>query len=477
MADPIPLPIGTYRLPAPEASARRLVNLFAALAPPERFRGQPVHLIRAPGIRSWGDTAQSECRGGVMMGGVLYVVAGANLYSVNAAGVTTQVPGAAITGSGPVRMEKNGAVPPKLFITPGNGAGFSSDGATVVAEASVVFTSGAGCADVSFLDQFLIFRRIGTDQIINSGLNAITFDALDVTSIDGAPDKLVGMIVDNREIILAGEDSSERWYNAAKPTGSPFGRSPGGFYNVGCAAGATLVSQDNAPVMVAKDKTIRRLGNVWQRVSHDGIDGELQRFAQLSDGYAIPYSQEGHLFVAFTFPNAGRTFVIDYNTGEWHERESRIGTVSIGRWRPTFVIDAYGMQIAGDSQSGKLGILDPDTHEEWGEPQVVSWTYQPVYSQRMKASHRRLEIGIAAGRGTVTGQGSNPLLTLHVSDDGGNTYRARPVKELGKLGEYRKRVQYWGLGESRMRNYRCDVSDPIRLFVVDTLLEGDGVRL
>lgn len=472
----IPLPIGTYRLPTPEASGRRLVNLYAAVAPPDRPRNKPAHLIRAPGVRSWADTAQMEGRGGCMMAGLLYVVSGANLYSVTQNGIVTQIPGDPITGNGPVRIEKNGATPPILCITPNNGDGFTSNGSTVVQSADPVFTSGQGGADVSFVDQYFVFRRRGKAEIFNSGLNAFTFDALDVTTADGAPDNLVGLIVNNREIIAAGETSVERWYNAARPTGSPFARSPGGFYEIGCGAGLSLANQDNSVAMLANDKTFRRLSGAWDRISHDGIDSELQRFGMVSDCYAIPYRQEGHHFIAWTFPNAGRTLVIDYNTGEWHERESRIGTVSLGRWRPSFIVDAYGYQIVGDSVSGKLGILDPDTHEEWGEPQVVEWTYQPIYAERAKASHKRLEIGVSAGQGTVVGQGSNPLLTLYVSDTGGMTWRARPVKELGRLGEYTKRVKYENLGESRARSYRCQVSDPIRLFVLDTLLDVDGAR-
>lgn len=475
MPDNVPLPIGSYRLPVPEASGRVLTNLFAAVTPPDKPRNQPVHLIRAPGIAPFGDTAQSETRGAVMMGGVLYVVAGANLYSVSSIGTCTQVAGVPITGSGPVRVAANAAG--HLVVTPGNGDGFSSDGVSVIAFADPDFASGAGGADVDFIDQYLVFRRRGTAQIFNTGLNDLTIDPVDVTTADGAPDNLVGLLVNNREIILPGETSTERWYNAANTTGSPFSRSPSGFYQIGCGAGGSLANQDNAPAMLANDKTFRRLNAVWERISHDGIDSIVHRFAQISDCYAIPYQQEGHAFIAWTFPNAGRTFVLDFNTKEWHERESRIATVSIGRWRPVFCIDAFGKQIVGDSQSGKLGILDPDIHEEWGEPQVVSWTYQPIIAQGQRASHRRLEIGIASGRGTTSGQGVNPLLTLHVSDDGGNTYPlTKATKSLGVLGDYRKRIQYNNLGESRARGYRAEVSDPIRLFILDTLMDVDGAR-
>jgi len=475
MGNNIPLPMGSYRLPVPEASCRRLVNVFPIASPPDKPSRDPVTLVRAPGIRAWGDTSQPEVRGGVVMNGTLYVVAGAKVYSVASNGTVTALSGANVSGNGVCRVQTNGT---SIVITPGDGTMYTTDGTLVSQSADPVIVSGAGVADVDFLDQYFVLRRRNTAQLINSGLNALTFNALDVTTIDGAPDKLTGLLVNNREIILPGESSTERWYNAANPTGSPFSRSPQGFYqNLGCAAGASIANQDNAPSMLANDRTIRRLGSVWQKISHDGIDGEVARFGVVSDCIAIPFTHEGHLFTAWTFPNAGRTFVMDFNTGEWHERESRINTASIGRWRPSMIIEAYGMQIVGDSMSGKLGILDPDTHEEWGEPQTVRWTYQPLYSERERASFRRLELGIGAGRGTATGQGSNPLLTLFISNDGGNTFPlVRPVKELGKLGEYRRRVQYHNLGESRARVFACEVSDPIRLFAIDTLYDADGVR-
>jgi hypothetical protein len=202
----------------------------------------------------------------------------------------------------------------------------------------------------------------------------------------------------------------------------------------------------------------------------------LQRFTQVSDCYAMPYQQEGHHFIAWTFPNAGRTLVLDLNTQEWAERESRIGTVSIGRWRPAFIIEAYGKQIVGDSQSGKLGILDPNTHEEWGEPQVVEFTFQPIYASGKSATHRSFELGVASGQGTATGQGSNPLCTLYVSDDGGNTFRAKQTRELGRLGQYRRRVRWFGLGSSSQRVNRIQISDPVPVMVLDAQYDAEGAR-
>jgi hypothetical protein len=473
-----PLPVGSYQLPAPQASCRRLINCYPQLAPPEKPNGQPVTLVRAPGIRAFSVTTalhnESEVRGGIMMGGVLYVVADDKVYSVTSQGVATALSGDAITGSGPVRIEINQT--PTMFITNSAGDGYTSDGATVAEITDPDFTSGNGGADPVFLDGFIAFRRPGTAQIFNTGLNTTAINALDIATAEGAPDNVVGLLANGRELIIPGEKSTERWYNAGNSPGSPFSRSPQGFYEIGCAAGGSLANQDNAPVMLANDLTFRRLGGSWERISHDGIDSILQRMTLRSDCIAIPYRQEGHHFVAFTFRNAGRTLVVDFNTGEWHERDSIVSTVNIGYWRPSCIIEAYGYQIVGDSQSGRLGILDPDTHEEFGEPQRVSWTYSPIYADRNLVSLTRFSLGVSCGEGTATGQGQNPLATLFLSQDGGNVFDARPTRSLGRLGEYQKVIQWRNNGSARQFVARVEVTDPVRLFVLDTQIEATGLR-
>lgn len=474
----LPLPIGSYRLPAPAASARKLVNCYIQQSQPDSAK-QPVTLLRAPGILDFNgggtDTdamrAQSEQRGAVIMGGVLYVVAGSVVYSVNSSGVATALTGDAISGNGPVRMAANNTT---FVVLPGNGDGFSSDGSTVAQITDATFNDGDGAADPCFVDGYLAFRRLNDSFLFHTAADAVTFDGTFFTDVDGAPGHLIGMIANNRQLIAVKEATSEVYYDAANSVGSVFSRSPNGFYEQGCAAGQSLTQQDNAPFMLANDRTFRRLDSQWQRVSHHGIEAELQRMAQVSDGYALPYRQEGHHFIAWTFPNAGVTQVLDLNTQEWHHRESRVDTVSLGRWRPAFCIEAYGKQIVGDSVSGKLGILNPDTHMEWDDPQTMAWTYGNVYASGKNAVHRRLEIGIAAGYGTITGQGADPKMTLFVSRDGGNTFTAQPLKQLGKIGEYRRRVQYFGLGMARDMVYRCEVSDPIRTMIVDTQLDAIG---
>ncbi len=470
--EPLRLPLGSYTLPNPVASCRRLLNCFAEPAPPDAPKGQPALIRRAPGISDFGEVIGAlGGRGGFVMREELYVVIDASLYKVSSLGVATVIGSAIITGNGPVRCDTNGIE--AVILDPTTGGGWSTDGTTLAAYVDAVFVGFGGAGDVAFLDQYLVFRRRNTQQFFNTGLLTLVCNALDITSADGAPDNLTAMIANNRELILPGTQTTERWYNAANSTGSPFSRSPQGFHQLGTTAQFSLCNQDNAPYILATDLTFRRLESQWSRVSQFGIEGILQRMAVTNDCLAMPYTQEGHLFIAFTFGNDGRTLVLDVTTGEWAERDSIIDTVPLNRWRVSAIFQCYGKQIVLDSTSGKIGILDPDTHEEWGEPQRLEFTFQPVYSRKKRLFHRRFELDVGAGVGTATGQGVNPLATLHVSDDNGNTWRSRDVRSLGAMGNYTARLHWDGLGSARERVYRIAMSDPVQSFTADALLFAD----
>lgn len=465
----LPLPIASYKLPSPAASSSRLINCYAEPAPKDSPKGRAI-LRRAPGIRDWCEVSGDvSVRGGTVMGGVLYAVIGTSVYSIDQDGVETALTGT-VPGSERVRVATNGTT--FVIVRPTDNTGYSCDGATVSQIVDGTFT-GWGAADVDTLDGYYVFRRPSSQQFFNSGINALTFSALDFTSADGKPDNLAGLIADHRELFLPGTESYELWYNAARSPGSPFARSPSGFGEIGCGASYSLGKQDNSVFWLANDKTFRALrGASPEKVSQFGVDAAVERLSRIDDCFALPYTLEGHPQIAFTFPFANRTMVYDCATKEWHDRES----LGIGRWRANCVFQAYGYTLVGDSESGNIGILDPTTHEEWGDPQRVEWMYQAVYAERNRASHRRFELVLNTGDGVTTGQGQNPLATLKVSDDGGKTFRAFPTRSLGAIGKYKTRAQWWNLGSSRERVYKVEVTDPVPLYVADTQIEADGAR-
>jgi hypothetical protein len=462
------LPLASYAMPNPQAGTQRLVNCYPEVMAPGNPKG-PFRLIRAPGILGWADTGGGAIRGAVVHDGVLYVVSGTSVYSIDENGVQS----AAFTGSVPggerVRMETNGTN--FVIVRPGDNTAYYNSAATTISQITDPVFTGWGASDVAFLDGYLIFLRPNSQNFFNSGLNALTFSALDIATAEGRPDLLNGLFVDHLEIMPLGVESCELWYDAANPTGSPFSRSPGALIEIGNAAPYSPEQADNSVFWLASDKSVRRLQGINPiRVSQHGVEAAIQRMAVISDAYGMRYSQEGHVFYVLTFPSAGRTFCYDANTKEWHERES----LGYGYWRPSAIVEAYGMQLACDSQSGQIGILDPTTHEEWGDPQRARFTFAPAYNNGNLLTHHRLDLGVNVGDGLLTGQGENPLATLKVSNDGGRTYLTMPTKSLGLRGKYRTRVYWTKLGSAIDRVYSIEVTDPVPLFVLNAVLTYSG---
>lgn len=449
----IPLPIGTYQYSDPSVSSRRLLNCTAEAVPGGK---SPITVKRMPGIDNFA-VAGTAHRGGHVFKGDLYTVSGTSFFKLTKTGVVSTI--GEVTGTGRVSIADNGF---EMFIV-AEPDGFVSDGITVTKETDTFFNAG-GASDVDFIDSFFVFTRPNSQVLFNSGLNATTFNALDFTSIEGSPDNLVGLIVDHREIFLAGEKSCELWFNAGNPVGSPFSRSPSGYLEVGCASGQTLAKIDNTVFWLADDETVRRLvGNNPTVISTPGI-ADLIRDEDNSQAFAFAYTFEGKFYYVITFPSL--TLEYDIAAAEWHERESRNKDI----WIPTDVIEFNGLTVL-DSSSGNVGTLNSETKTEFGDSQLLQWTYNPIYAEGKRVLHDRLEINMSVGRGTTLGQGSAPEIILLISDDGGSSFNEYQRRSLGALGKRETRVFWTGLGSSYNRVYQCRMSDPVDMFMFDTNVE------
>lgn len=482
MGTQIPLPAGSYALGDLNASCRRLINCYSQLQPQtsqsdSKEKQPPIILRRSVGISDFADNGTTNpCRGLWMMQGVEYAVIGPTLYTVSESGVLTAV-GSGIGGNGFVRMTDNSAC--LVIVIPGTSFGYTYDlgSKTVRAITDENFTF-YGAIDVGFDDSYVVFLSTdgrtlyNADSQIVSGQGKITFTAATPLPREFATDKFVGMIVDHRNIMPFGERTSESFVDVGNPTNSPFASLPYSFMEMGChpLAGYTIVKQDQAVFWIANDLTVRRSnGQTPVRVSNHGIDGILEH-ANLQGCYALAFSNGGHPMVAFVLPNEPRTIVYDCTTNEWHEMAS----YGLGYWRPLCVHNAFGKYLVGDSQSGKIGILDSNTFTEWDQTRSSSWVHQPIYDATNKISHHRLELVLGQGYAPLVGAGSNPQITLQISDDGGITYVSMPMRSLGETGKYAHSCIWDNLGTAYQRVNRFEFSDPVQTWPADvqTLLSG-----
>lgn len=98
---------------------------------------------------------------------------------------------------------------------------------------------------------------------------------------------------------------------------------------------------------------------------------------------------------------------------------------------------------------------------------IRSWRAIPQGQNNLKRSFQHaLQLYCQSGVGIDgTGQGTDPIINLRWSDDGGHTWTSYHQAKLGKIGETAKRVIWRRLGSTeklRDRVYEISVTDPVK---------------
>lgn len=461
---PVQFAIHSYQARALPLSAQRLVNFYAEQAPNDA-KSQVV-VYGTPGIKSFADlVGDGPLRGAKVMAGTLYVVSGDTLYEISSDGTATSK-GTINTSSGRVSMAVNLADPQQLAIVDGQDGWIfdTTNGLQQITDADFK------TADVvDFQDGYFVFNRAGTSQFFISNLNdGLTIDSTDFATVEGASDELVSLVNNHRELWLFGARTTEVWFNSGD-TDFPFERISGSFMERGCAAAFSVAVDDNTVFWLGDDHIVYRAhGYTPVRISTHAIEEALRGYGTVDDAFAFFYTMGGHKFYVLTFPTEKATWVFDVATQLWHERES----FGKGRWRVNAYAFAYGKHLVGDFENGRVGELDLDTFEEWGETLQSIATSPPSYGDKERLFFRRFEVDIEAGVGLTSGQGEDPQIWLDWSQDGGRTWSQRkPPRSMGKKGEYRTRLRWLRLGQSRDRVFRLTVADPVKRSILSAHMD------
>lgn len=450
---------------SPVASAQRLVNLY-----PEANQDSSITLYGTPGLRLWASVGAGPIRGLCVASDQLYVVSGDGVYSVDADGVATLL-GTISTTAGLVSMANTGV---ELQIVDGSTAGYVVTLSTNTM-AAITDPDFPGGVTNAFLDGFVLFNEPGTGKFWSTGAyGAGVIDPLDFATAEGAPDPLVSLIVDHREIWLFGTASTEVWYNAGNPD-FPFERVSGAFIEHGCAAAYSVAKMDNTVFWLGQDDKGR--GMVWraegytpQRISTHDIETLISNFATVSDAVAWTYQQDGHGFYVLSFPSADMTFCYDVATQLWHQRAWRDSSDTLHRHRVQCHAMFGGQHIGGDWESGTLYVLDLDTYTDDGAA-IVREIVAPHIRGEKRRFYSEAEVTLETGVGLQAGQGSTPQAMLAYSDDYGRTFGSERWRSFGAVGQYLTRVLWHRLGSGFQRTFKVRITDPVKVAITGARVE------
>lgn len=331
---------------------------------------------------------------------------------------------------------------------------------------------------VTFIDGYFVLDRVGTAEFFFSGLyEGGSYNGLDYATKESNSDFLRGVINLHQLLILVGERTTELWYDAGT-IDAPFAPYTSSAIQRGTLGPQTIVLSDNSIFFLGDDLIFYRFQNYLPiRVSTHVEETAWSKYGNYDDAVTFETVWQGHKFLVVLFPSAPtgqpNTWAYDLATQLWHQRDSLDQNgVSMSRWRGNASILFFGQTLVGDAINGNVGTWDEDTYTEYGNTIEGVLTSPPVHKDRRRIFMRTLEVYMQSGVGLSNGQGSDPLIFLDYSDDGGQTWSQRKIpRSFGKIGEYQTRCRWQGLGSARTRTLRLTITDPVKRNVIGVYLD------
>lgn len=425
----------------------KLLNAFAERS--DGDKAEAFAIMAVPGLPLFSDISASDVRGVHTVGTVLYAVVGTTLYSVDSAGAETSL--GTVNGTEPVRMANNGT---QLVLVAGadNMTGYVYSGGVLTPSPPDL----PKVSDVIFIDGYFLWTVANSDQFVISALDdGLVYDVLDVATVEGLPDILVGVVNSHRDVLFFGADSTEVFYNSGA-SDFPFERQGNAFIERGCLDRDSLVKVDNSVFSVGNDRIVYRLdGYQPTRVSTHDVE---HRIADAAWFRGCTYSQEGHTFYILNTDLGCE--VLDMATGAWHQRKSN------GRdnYRVGFAAQAYNQTILGDNGDGKLYTPDLDIYTENGTAMPVIIELPTITADRERMTMYAFEVYCETGVGNSAV--TDPKIILEYSKDGGRSWSNEIWRSLGAVGNYKTRAVWRTLGEFRQMQVRITMPDKNRRCVL-----------
>lgn len=454
---------------SPNVTANKLINAYFEFQA-NKDRTQVV-IYGTPGLTEVLDQGDTPWRGLRPFGDNLYGVHRTTFYQINNAWVAT-ARGSLLTENGRCDLTDDGT---RIVVT---------DGTEIyVYDTSTPATPIAAVADADrptspntciFQGGRILTDENDTGQVKGAGLYAPTaWDGLDFATAESNPDKLIRVVNYLGTIVLFGSYTSEFWSNVGG-SGFPYARILGvdmeyglaARWSVGKFAGSYAFLAQNREGQVA---VMALNGSQPQRISNNELDHIINNYSNVADATGYGFSLGGHPFYQISFPSAMKSWLYDGSTDYWSEL--RYGTD--GRHRAEVGVDFMSQTIVSDYENGKLYRLEESAYTDNGAEIITVLRGRHIYKDKKNVRIAKLELGIEAGVGTVSGQGVSPVAGLRLSKDGGHTFGTQTFAPMGAVGETTKRCIWRRLGIGRDIVPEVTISDPVKKVITEATLSLD----
>lgn len=459
---PIPFCGGMKKSRSEQTSSQECINWYPQIEQIGDGTTRTV-LIPTPGTDLWKDlpNAPAEVRGSIVFGGNVWVVSGANLYEVTP-GLTTNHRGTLNTSTGQVSMIKSRT---QIAMVDGS-AGYVWDSSTGFAQITdPEFPNGA--RRLSYDSSYAIAESPDDEimQISASG-DFTSWDGLDFTSAESQPDNIVAHVFDHSELWVFGENSIEI-FNRTTNADFPYERARDGI-EFGIASAFAVAKLDNTLYWVGAEEgsslaVWRANGYTPFKVSDHGIDKMLGELEQTDDIICYGYQQEGHPFFVITSPSGNWTIAYDVSTNLWHQRAYYNTTDgSLNRHRANCYVFFDNKHLVGDFELGRIYSLSLDKYDDY------TGVVKRVRSGPPLGPGFFPRFGIEIEAGVADNFTLDPQYAMRYSDDDGKTWSDPENCEMGQVGEYMTRCEWWGTGsaeEGGSRVFEVSTTDAVKAVI------------
>ena len=377
-------------------------------------------------------------------------------------------------------------------------------------------TDGAfqGADIVDIVDNYFVYNDPNTQSWAASNILSPITPALSYGNKDGAPDNLVSIIVDHREVYLMGEESSEVWVDAGTFP-FPFQRIPGTSTQHGIVAKFSVSRLGNSFAYLSRNirgqsQVMLMEGYIPKRISNHAVENTLVN-QYVEDAVSFTYQLEGHEVYVISFPTIDLTWAFDITTSMWHKWLWCDNNNQYHRCRANCSAVFQNMVLVGDWQNGQIYELDPNNYTDNGQnvrrlrraPHLVTdlqrqyfeelqIQFQPgvgvigatapngiFYQNLIITANQKFTIGnfdtiiIGVPNQIYPSQTqSNPQAMLRWSSDGGSTWSREYWVGIGQIGKYKNRAIWRRMGWARDRVYEVVVTDPVKAVIVSSNLKA-----
>ena len=423
-------------------------------------------LISYPGYSLFGTQAGGIDRGMFEHQGILYKVTGTTLYTVSSTGVHTSC--GTIAGSGRCIFAPIGTY---IVISTG-GVRYLWNGSSIATISDVDLETGNS---VAHLNNQIIYDGLAGRFFVSDVGDATAINALNYATAESDADNLQRVYAFNSILYLMGTKTIELWYNSGNGN-PPFDRYEGGTINVGLGAIYSVANDDDSIYFYGDDDQVYVMrGGVSASltpITNLALSDEFREYGTVSDAIGWMTNFDGQWQYHLTFPTANKTWV--YNVGgEWFELSSG---AEGGRALSNSYAFCFRKHLVADYQNGNIYVLDDDVYTENGATIIRTRDSAPIHGGLLNAPSKnlwmnRFELLMETGVGILSGQGSDPVVMLSFSDDGGRTFSNELWGKIGKLGQFQWRVEWFSLGQFKNRIIRIRVSDPVAVAIFSAAAE------